>query len=152
MGIRYSVGVVGFKEAITEIECLRRELSPDVYLWINAYKREINYYHTSDIEKLTQTDPFFEFNLHYYQSLGKACKTGETVFSVDGNGVMYRCHFIKTPIGNIYDNNFENNLYRRSCTNQTCSCHIGYIHMDDLELYPVYGEGILERIPKTYIK
>jgi MoaA/NifB/PqqE/SkfB family radical SAM enzyme len=152
MGIRYSVGVVGFKEAITEIEFLRRELSPDVYLWINAYKREINYYHTSDIEKLTQTDPFFEFNLHHYQSLGKACKTGETVFSVDGNGVMYRCHFIKTPIGNIYDNNFENNLYRRSCTNQTCSCHIGYIHMDDLELYPVYGEGILERIPKTYIK
>ena len=26
-------------------------------------------------------------------------------------------------------------------------CHIGYVHLDELELYPVFGEGVLERVP-----
>ncbi len=38
-GVRFSVGVVGLKEHLVEIEALRRELPPDVYLWVNAYKR-----------------------------------------------------------------------------------------------------------------
>ena len=42
--MRFSVGVVGLKEHFGEIEALRRELPPDVYLWVNAYKREPDYY------------------------------------------------------------------------------------------------------------
>src|SRR5262249_40434710 len=34
-GVRYSVGVVGLKEHAEEIEALRRELPPHVYLWVN---------------------------------------------------------------------------------------------------------------------
>src|SRR5262249_11942356 len=37
-GVRFSVGAVGLKEHASDIEALRRELPPDVYLWINAYK------------------------------------------------------------------------------------------------------------------
>jgi hypothetical protein len=33
------------------------------------------------------------------------------------------------------------------CGNATCGCHIGYVHMDELKLYEVFGEGVLERIP-----
>ena len=43
-GIRYSVGIVGLKEHFVEIEAMRRELPEDVYLWINAYKRQPDYY------------------------------------------------------------------------------------------------------------
>ena len=41
---------------------------------------------------------------------------------------------------------------RRACAsgrapNATCGCHIGYVHLDDLGLYDVFGDGVLERIP-----
>ena len=42
--IRYSVGVVGLREHFAQIEQLRQQLSPSVYLWINSYKREPDYY------------------------------------------------------------------------------------------------------------
>lgn len=38
-GFRLSVGVVGLKEHLDQVEALRRELPPDVYVWVNAYKR-----------------------------------------------------------------------------------------------------------------
>ena len=33
----------------------------------------------------------------------------------------------------------------------TCGCHIGYIHLDELGLYEVFGEGLMERIPQGQI-
>lgn len=60
---------------------------------------------------------------------------------------MRRCHFIKQYIGNIYDSNWETALRDRLCTNDTCHCHIGYVHLDYLELDKIFGEKILERIP-----
>jgi len=69
---------------------------------------------------------------------------------VDGDGVVRRCHFIKQPIGNIYDPDFAQCLQERPCTNDTCGCHIGYVHLDRLELGKTFGDGILERIPLGY--
>jgi hypothetical protein len=63
---------------------------------------------------------------------------------------MRRCHFIKEPIGNIYDPNYEAALFERPCTNETCHCHIGYVHLEYLELDKVFGSGILERIPVSH--
>jgi hypothetical protein len=60
---------------------------------------------------------------------------------------MRRCHFVKAPIGNIYDPAFADALYERPCPNATCGCHIGYVHMDEMRLRRVFGQGILERIP-----
>lgn len=64
---------------------------------------------------------------------------------------MYRCHFIKEPIGNIYDYNWEATLFDRPCTNQTCHCHIGYVHLEYLKMNQVFGSGILERIPDKWV-
>ena len=41
---------------------LRRELPADVYLWVNAYKRNPDYYTAEMVEKLTRLDPLFPVN------------------------------------------------------------------------------------------
>ncbi len=145
--VRFSVGVVGMKEHATEIAAMRQALPLSVYLWINAYKRRPDYYSEQEIRAFTSVDPLFPINNQYHSSQGRACRTGESVISVDGDGTMKRCHFIKTPLGNIYESGFEAALHPRVCTNATCGCHIGYVHMDELKLYEVFGDGVLERIP-----
>lgn len=148
-GIRFSVGVVGMHDHLGEIEALRRDLPPDVYVWVNAYKRVPNYYDETMLKFLTSVDPLFPFNNQYHPSKGHPCLAGETAISVDGDGTMRRCHFIKTAIGNIYEAGWERALQPRLCTNATCGCHIGYVHMPELQLYNVFGDGILERVPLT---
>jgi MoaA/NifB/PqqE/SkfB family radical SAM enzyme len=150
-GIRFSAGVVGLKEHQHEIEALRRELPPQVYLWINAYKRKPDYYTPELLEAFSNVDPLFPINTQYHPSKGKPCRAGHTVISVDGEGNARRCHFIKSPIGNIHDPDFLESLRPdpSPCTNTTCGCHIGYIHMPHLGMDKVYKTRILERIPAT---
>lgn len=149
-GVRFSVGVVGLKEHVPEIEALRRELPADVYLWVNAYKREPDYYPPELVEELTRIDPLFPFNNHYHASRGESCRAGSGVVAVDGDGTVRRCHFVKEPIGNIYSPDFADCLAERPCPNATCGCHIGYVHLDRLGLYDTFGDGVLERVPLGY--
>ncbi|QDT40542.1 hypothetical protein Pan241w_05990 [Gimesia alba] len=149
-GISHSVGTVGLPEDLEEIEQLRRELPPDIYLWVNAYKSSGKKYNDDTLKRFETIDPLFQLNTQYHSSLGRSCRCGSSVISVDGTGTIFRCHFMKEPIGNIYESDFESHLQESPCTNQTCGCHIGYVHMDDLELYSVFQEGILERIPFHY--
>ena len=146
-GVRFSAGVVGFPQFKDAIASLRQELPPHIYLWINAVKRELTNLSTADRNFFAEIDPLFPLNTQNYPSLGYSCRAGKSVISVDGDGNMRRCHFIKEPIGNIYDRNFESALFERPCTNASCHCHIGYVHLDYLELDKVFGSGILERIP-----
>lgn len=148
--VRYSVGVVGLKEHAAEVEALRRELPPDVYLWVNAYKDRPNYYEAADVARLTAIDPLFPINNQRHPSRGRACQAGHTVIAVDGAGTIRRCHFIAEPLGNIFQPDFEQVLLPRTCTNETCGCHIGYVHLNHLGLYEVFGDGVLERIPRAY--
>ncbi|HEY0073305.1 MAG TPA: STM4011 family radical SAM protein [Abditibacteriaceae bacterium] len=149
-GIRFSVGVVGLKEHFAEIEALRAALPPGVYLWVNAFKRLEDYYVPDEVNFLTALDPLFPLNNTRHQSLGRACHAGQSVISVDGDGTMRRCHFVKEAIGNIYENDWKNALRPRLCSNQTCGCHIGYVHMNELNLYGVFEGGVLERIPLSF--
>ncbi len=144
--IKYSVGVVGFKEALTEIEALRQKLPANTYLWINALKKDAHYYTPDDIYRMSAIDPHVAYNLTHHVSKGLSCRAGHSTFSVSGSGEMTRCHFIKEPIGNIYAVDFEQNLYPRLCTNDTCGCHIGYVHLEKLHLEKVFGDRLLERI------
>jgi MoaA/NifB/PqqE/SkfB family radical SAM enzyme len=150
-GVRYSVGIVGLKEHREAAEALRRELSPDVYLWVNAYKSRPGYYDENDLRHFEAIDPLFAMNNRRHPSLGLLCRTGRSVVSVDGDGTVRRCHFIPEPIGNLYEPGFEAVLVERPCTNATCGCHIGYVHLDHLGLGAVFGPGILERIPERPI-
>jgi sulfatase maturation enzyme AslB (radical SAM superfamily) len=149
-GIRFSVGVVGFPHFREAITTLRQRLPKTVYLWINAVKAELPHLTRDDRAFFQSIDPLYELNTHHYPSLGKSCRAGKSVISVDGDGTMRRCHFIKTAIGNLYDPAFETALVERACTNETCHCHIGYVHLDYLELDKVFGSGILERVPIAY--
>jgi MoaA/NifB/PqqE/SkfB family radical SAM enzyme len=149
-GVRFSVGVVGLKEHSHEIEGLRSELPADVYLWVNAYKREMDYYTQDMIDDLTRVDPLFPTNNRYHRSLGEKCHAGSKAITVDGDGTVRRCHFVKETLGNIYDPDFEQCLVERTCPNETCGCHIGYVHLEPLNLYRRYGDGVLERIPVGY--
>jgi MoaA/NifB/PqqE/SkfB family radical SAM enzyme len=149
-GVRFSVGVVGLKEHFAEIAALRRELPADVYLWVNAYKREPDYYAPEAVEELTRIDPLFPVNNCYHRSRGESCRAGATVISVDGDGTVRRCHFIREPTGNLYAPDFERCLVERLCVNDTCGCHIGYVHLDRLGLCETFGDGVLERVPVGY--
>ena len=146
-GVRFSVGVVGLKEHFAEIAALRRELPAHVYLWVNAYKRQETYYDADAVAWLTRIDRLFPLNNQRHASRGKSCRAGASVVSVDGAGVLRRCHFVPTPLGNIYEPGWEAALGERPCPNATCGCHIGYVHLDELKLHETFGPGVLERIP-----
>lgn len=147
MQIRYSVGVVGTRGHFAAIEALRAALPAEVYLWVNAYKDVPAYYSAEEIAWLTAIDPRFADNLPDYPSLGRACHAGEDVISVDGEGDVFRCHFIRERLGNIFTDDVETLLAPRLCTNAVCNCHIGYVHLKALRLREVYGPNVLERIP-----
>lgn len=146
-GVRFSVGMVGMQEHLDEIEMLRRELPEHIYLWVNAYKRVANYYTPEQHRRLTAVDPLFPINARNYPSFGRSCRAGSSVIAVDGDGTIRRCHFVRTPIGNIYHPDFDLALRERPCPKMTCGCHTGYVHLDYLELEQVFGDGLLERIP-----
>ncbi len=148
LGVRYSVGVVGMKEYFDEIEALRRCLPPHVYLWVNAYKSSGRYYDAGEVRRLESVDPLFAINSVHHPSCGQWCRTGETVISVDGDGEIRRCHFVEKVLGNIDDPDWRQALQPRRCPNETCGCHIGYVHLRDLRLDDTFGDGILERIPQ----
>jgi MoaA/NifB/PqqE/SkfB family radical SAM enzyme len=150
MRIRYSVGVVGVREHFDVIEELRRTLPTDVYLWVNAYKLEPEYYRSDEIARLLAVDPYFHWNVPDYPSFGTPCQAGETSFTVDHRGDVRRCHFISGVIGNIYDSSFPACLKPRACSAVTCACHIGYIYRPELKLDELYGVGLLERIPSAW--
>lgn len=149
-GIQYSVGVVGLRERFDAIESLRASLRPEVYLWINAFKRDADYYAADEVARLLAVDPYFHWNRPRYASAGKACWAGERSFTVDGAGDVRRCHFIGAVIGNIYAADFESCLKPRACSMASCGCHIGYVHRPELQLDELYGEGLLERIPRRW--
>ena len=150
MGVAYSVGVVGLKEHFEDIGRLRRELPSHVYCWVNAYKRQADYYSASEIDYLRSVDEFFAYNLHRYPSLEGPCRTGHTSFAVDGEGDMRRCHFVGEVLGNIYQSDFARCLRPRPCPNASCGCYIGYVHRPQLRFEQVFGEGVLERLPTSF--
>ncbi len=144
LGVRYSVGVVGLPQHLPEARALREDLPDDVYLWVNAADGLA--YDTAAEADWTAIDPYFGFSVRPHDSLGADCRTGETVVSVDGDGTVRRCHFVREPIGNLYDGTWRTGLRPRPCPNTTCDCHIGYVHLRRLPLYDVFAGGVLERI------
>lgn len=152
IGVRHSVGVVGRKEALADIHALRQALPPETYVWVNAWKREAEYYSADEAAQIRSLDPLFDFNLRPHASLGRACRSGHEAFTVDGAGDVRRCHFIKDVIANIYDEgkSLRQALRPRACSIGECRCHIGYVHLEHLRLDETFGTGLLERIPTSF--
>jgi len=150
-GVSASIGVVGFRRFFAEIESLRADLPADTYMWVNAVKDgSQSPYSEAELSRLLAIDRLARDNTVEHPSLGQACRSGADVVSIDGDGVIRRCHFVKAPIGHLYEAGIEAALAQslcRACPNDHCGCHIGYVHLDRLGLRQVYGDGILERIP-----
>ncbi len=149
LGAPYSVGCVGLREHWAEIEQLRQALPGSTYVWVNAYKSDPDHYDEPLRQALEAVDPLFPLNNTRHASLGRACRTGHTVITVDSRGDVRRCHFVDQVIGNIHDPAFEQALRPRPCPNVSCGCHIGYVHLEHLQLEQVFGSGLLERIPAS---
>jgi hypothetical protein len=145
LGVRYSVGVVGLPEHYDQARALRAELPAEVYLWINA--ADGRGYDAADEARWTAIDPLFGYSVRPHISLGHECAAGESALSVLGDGTVRRCHFIPTPMGNLYDGSYRDALAPRGCTLASCDCHIGYVHLKRLRLDEVFAGGVLERIP-----
>ncbi|MFC9897222.1 STM4011 family radical SAM protein [Nocardia sp. NPDC127579] len=144
-GIRFSVGVVGFPEHLEAARRLRADLPDQVYLWVNAPEgHELS---AADASAWADLDPLFGYSLHPHRSAGLPCRTGNSVISVDGDGTVRRCHFVRTELGNLYDGSYRAALRPRPCPLTVCDCHIGYVHLETLPLYDVFAGGVLERIP-----
>ena len=124
---------------------MRAALPAETYVWINAVKALA--YTADELAAWAAIDPLFPINTQRWPSLGRACGAGERAITVDGDGTMRRCHFIKDPIGNLYEPTWRDALVPRVCTAVDCHCHIGYVHLDYLELDKVFAMGLLERVP-----
>jgi hypothetical protein len=146
--VRYSVGMVGDPAHLDAARRMRAALPHHVYLWVNA--QEGRRYTDAEAEPWTALDPLFPFSRDPHPSSGRACRTGETVVSVDGEGTVRRCHFVKELLGNLYDGSFRAALRPRPCPLAVCDCHIGYVHLESLPLYDVFAGGVLERIPAAW--
>ncbi|QIJ75636.1 radical SAM protein [Methylobacterium sp. NI91] len=145
-GISYSVGIVGKREHFDALTALRQRLRPEIYLWVNAYRDEgATYYGPDELALLRAVDPLFDLNRTGIRSRGRACATGESVVSVDGDGEVRRCHVVPARIGNLYDPDFDAALKPRPCPLAQCRCHIGYAHMPHLGFRELFGAGLLER-------
>jgi hypothetical protein len=147
-GVSFSVGVVGFPRFRSALDSIRAKLPSHVYVWVNAVKSTDPGYTDDDIAHFTRVDPLFPINNTRHVSFGRQCAGGSTVIAVDGEGTARSCHFVPTPIGNIYEAGFQKALRSRLCAAATCGCHIGYVHLEFLQLRSVFGEGILERNPR----
>ncbi|UKY53821.1 STM4011 family radical SAM protein [Streptomyces inhibens] len=144
-GARFSVGIVGLPGHLDHARRLRADLPEQVYLWVNA--AEGHGYTDEDAALWTELDPLFPFSRRPHESAGLPCRTGESVISVDGDGTVRRCHFVRAELGNLYDGSYRAALRPRPCPLAVCDCHIGYVHLETLPLYDVFAGGVLERIP-----
>jgi organic radical activating enzyme len=147
MQIPFSVGMVGKREAFRQIEQLRKRLPQRHYLWINAFKDIPDYYCADDVAWLTDIDPQFPDNLQDHPSFGRACRGGDDAFTIDGDGTVYRCHLIKRPLGNIYQQSLTSIASSRPCDRDRCDCYISNINLIDRDMGRIYGDRILARIP-----
>ncbi len=147
LGIRHTVGMVGLKEDLPEIESMRAALPEQTTLWINAYKREANYYTADQVARLGAIDRFFPLNNTYHPSRGKACEAGARTITVDESGEVHRCHFVNQRLGNLYTDDLAAMLKPRACPNESCHCYIGYINLPELGFQQSHAQGMLERIP-----
>lgn len=148
LGVRYSVGVVGEPEHLAPARRLRAELAPEVYLWVNA--AEGRTYTDAQAAEWAALDPLFSYSRTPHPSAGLPCRTGRSVISVDGDGTVRRCHFVRTELGNLYDGSYRAALGPRPCELAVCDCHIGYVHLETLPLYDVFAGGVLERVPNGW--
>lgn len=149
-GIPFSVGIVGTRTNLSHLQALRRRLDPDIYLWVNAYQREPNYYRPEDLEAIRTIDPYFDLNNQYFPSRGRPCDAGHQAVYLDDEGNLRRCFFVGEVIGNLFVDGWRRLPEATPCPQPTCHCYVGQMHIVELGFREIYGENLAARIPRTF--
>jgi MoaA/NifB/PqqE/SkfB family radical SAM enzyme len=149
-GVPFSVGIVGTRENLPHLRRLRRRLDPRVYLWVNAYKREPDYYLPGELEEIRSIDPYFDLNNQEYPSRGRPCTAGQRAVYLDDEGDLRRCFFVGEVIGNLYRDGWRRLGEPAACPRAGCHCYVGHMHVVELDFRSVYGPDLAVRIPRAW--
>jgi hypothetical protein len=149
-GIPFSVGIVGTHDNLAHLRCLRERLPRDVYLWVNPYQRQPNYYSPDELAEVRAVDPHFDRNNQYFPSLGRPCDAGHRAVYLDDVGDLRRCFFVGDVIGNIFADGWRTLDVAQPCPRATCHCYVGHMHIVELGFRALYGENLAVRIPKGW--
>lgn len=141
-GVRISVGVVATPDGLEVAEALRASLPPTVSMWVNAMKPG-GVYDDSKAARWARLDPGFVHERVRHPSAGRACSTGWDTLSVDGDGTVRRCHFVRERLGNLYEDGLGEILAERPCPRSACECWIGYVNLESLDLRRHYEPDAL---------
>jgi MoaA/NifB/PqqE/SkfB family radical SAM enzyme len=149
-GVPFSVGIVGTRANLPHMRRLRARLPRDVYLWVNAYQREPNYYSAAELAEVRAVDPYFDLNNQYFPSLGRPCDAGHRAVYLDDEGNLRRCFFVGDVIGNIFAEGWGALDGPRPCPRATCHCYVGHMHIVELGFRALYGDNLAARIPRGW--
>ena len=107
-GVRFSVGVVGLKEHLAEIAALAPRTAAGRVPLGERVQARTGLLHAGDDRRPDAHRPAVPAQQPAItRAAATPCRAGASAISVDGDGTMRRCHFIKEPIGNIYDAEFR---------------------------------------------
>jgi MoaA/NifB/PqqE/SkfB family radical SAM enzyme len=149
-GVRFSVGVVGVREHLEAMRRLRAALPPSVYLWVNAYQRELHYYSEPELGLIRGVDPYFDLNNQNYPSRGRPCTAGQRAVYLDDEGDLRRCFFVGAVLGNLFRDGWRTDAEARPCPRDGCHCYVGHMHIVELNFRAVYGDDLAVRIPRGW--
>jgi MoaA/NifB/PqqE/SkfB family radical SAM enzyme len=149
-GVPFSVGVVGTRENLPHLHALRRRLDPGVYLWVNAYQRERDYYTPRELDEIRAVDPYFDLNNQDYPSRGRPCTAGQRAVYLDDEGDLRRCFFVGDVLGNLFRDGWRRLPAPLACPRAGCHCYVGHMHVVELDFRAVYGTDLAVRIPRAW--
>jgi MoaA/NifB/PqqE/SkfB family radical SAM enzyme len=149
-GVPFSVGLVGTHANLPHLRPLREQLDPRVYLWVNAYQREPDYYTPAQLATIRAVDPWFDLNNQNFPSRGRSCSAGQRAVYLDDTGDLRRCFFVGDVIGNLFRDGWRHSDEPRPCPRDGCHCYVGHMHIVELGFREIYGENIAVRIPRSW--
>lgn len=144
-GIQVCAGAVGNPSAKNVLNELRKALSPEIYLFINAMQGLKSPLSDEDVRFFTRLDNLFEYDLHNAPAQWEHCASGRTSCFIDWKGNIFACPRSKVKIGNLYRNQtLDTSL---PCRRKVCDCYIAFSNLTNHPLRRVMGEGAFWRIP-----
>jgi MoaA/NifB/PqqE/SkfB family radical SAM enzyme len=149
-GVPFSVGVVGTRDNLPHARRLRARLDRGVYVWVNAYKREPDYYTPAELAEVRAIDPYFDLNNQHYPSRGRPCTAGQRAVYLDDEGDLRRCFFVGEVLGNLFRDGWCRLPAPLGCPVATCHCYVGHMHVVELDFRAVYGQYLAARIPQEW--
>lgn len=136
----FSVGAVADYSQIENLTLMRRQLPPDVYMWLNKLRK----YSEVEIKEFLNIDPLFGLQLERIKSDTSKCTAGKESVYIDHMGNIYACNISKYKMGNIYDKTFN----PANCASPFCSCFLAYSNRTDLQLLNLFKDEKLLRVMK----